>query len=135
MALKKFGTNSYVNISEEEYVNMKPEIRTYFDYRVQKAIEEIEFFSVIYNPDCGCSVDQFVMLDRYPMSKKIISQCPCCKSGCLMEITNPVIFHLVPTGLDYSLEELSKLKLDTTTRQFPYLQSYIDSLRYGSAPI
>src|SRR5574338_224262 len=48
-----------------------------------------ERLCVIYHPNCGCSIDSFVVLDRFPMSEKIIAcQCPECKNYCTMEISD-----------------------------------------------
>jgi hypothetical protein len=76
----------------------------------------LEFFArkqqslcVIYLPDCGCPIEQMVILDRYPMSPKIISSCPECKKGCLMEISDPIAFYLPLTKQDFSLEDLKKM--------------------------
>jgi len=79
---------------------------------------------VIYNPDCGCSIDQMVVLDRYPMSPKIISRCPECKKGCLMEISDPIRFHLPLTDQDFSLEDLKDFIVDETCDQAYLIKRY-----------
>lgn len=85
--------------------------------------EESSYLMVIYTPDCGCLIEQFVVLDRYPMSKKIICQCPECKRGCLMEISDPIQFHLPLTKQDVSLQELAD-GVVTESRQKPFIEAY-----------
>jgi hypothetical protein len=80
---------------------------------------------VIYNPNCGCVVDQLVVLDRFPMSEKIISKCPVCDKGCLMEISDPIIFHCPIRKEDYSLDDLKKMNV-TDSDQKPYIEAYQD---------
>lgn len=79
--------------------------------------------AVIYNPDCGCPIDHFVLLDRFPMSTKIISSCSECKKGCLMEISEPIIFHDQLTETDFSLEDLDEMII-TDSWQYPFLLEY-----------
>ncbi|HEY3527457.1 MAG TPA: hypothetical protein VGK47_14775 [Nitrososphaeraceae archaeon] len=80
----------------------KDHFRSYIKWKCEQQIS----LCVIYHPNCGCEVDQFVLLDRYPMSEKIISRCPACDKGILMEISDPIIFHLPLTKQDYTLEDI-----------------------------
>lgn len=82
---------------------------------------------VIYNPDCGCEIDQFVLLDRYPMSKKIHFFCPKCHTGCLLEISDPILFHYPLQNLDLTREELRDgVIMDSYQKE--YLESYANEI-------
>ena len=71
--------------------------------------ESSYFLQVVYNPSCGCPIDQMVLLDRFPMSDKIICcKCPQCAKGCVFEISDPIIFHDPLRNEDITLEELYK---------------------------
>lgn len=87
-------------MNEEELIQRE------VDYILKWNERESSSLCVIYNPDCGCSVDQFVLLDRVPMSPKIISSCPNCKKGCLMEISDPIIFYDPLEEKDIPLNQL-----------------------------
>jgi hypothetical protein len=106
----------HLNLSEDE----KQGWIDYFRHRAK----EMERLCVIYNPDCGCEVDQFVVLDRYPMSQKIISKCPICEKLCLMEISNSIIFHDPISKSDYTIEDLRQMHI-TDTEQAPFIKAYI----------
>lgn len=95
-----------------------------FKHYLRQVAKEKEYLCVIYNPDCGCEVDQFVVLDRYPMSEKIHSICPSCKKGCLMEISDPIVFHLPLPNKDYSLEDLKEMKIMDGPQKW-LIESYI----------
>jgi hypothetical protein len=83
-----------------------------------------KFISVIYNPDCGCPIDNMVVLDRYPMSSKILFyRCPHCLKGCTMEISNPIIFHSKLLDEYYPLEDLINMHI-TDSPQKPFLEAY-----------
>ena len=81
------------------------------------------FISVIYNPDCGCPIDNMVVLDRYPMSSKILHRCPECHKGCKLEISNPIIFYSKLLDEDYQLEDLINMHI-TDSPQKPFLEAY-----------
>jgi hypothetical protein len=80
---------------------------------------------VIYRPDCGCPIEQFVLLDRFPMSPKILNQCPECKKPCLSCISDPIIFN-TQIGGDFSLNDL-KNSVITESRQKIFLVAYKNS--------
>ena len=86
----------------------KQQKKWFLSHLRQKA-KERERLCVIYHPDCGCSIEYFVVLDRFPMSEKIHCLCDECKKGCLLEISDPIIFHLPLTNQDYTLEEIKKM--------------------------
>lgn len=90
-----FGENNFTD-EEKEFAKRLMERRA----------NELTRMCVIYHPNCGCPIDQFVVLDRFPMSEKIHSKCPNCEKGYMMEISDPIIFHLPLTETDYTLEEL-----------------------------
>ena len=79
--------------------------------------------SVIYNPDCECPIDQFFLLDRYPMSKKIISSCPECKKNAYMEISDPIIFHSELPEQDFELKDLMDMVINSSWQE-KYLKAY-----------
>ncbi len=83
--------------------------KKYLEGFLRSQSEEKTRLCVIYNPSCGCAVDQFVLLDRFPMSEKIISSCPVCKKRCYMEISDPIKFHLPLLEEDYSLMDLKNM--------------------------
>lgn len=110
-----FYTRNLDGYTEEEKELIK--------YWANKRIEDEESLCVIYNPNCGCSCDQFIFLDRYPMSPKILCTCPVCKKGCIMEITDPIIFHIPLLNRDYSLKDLIEMEI-TKTYQSDYIFEY-----------
>ena len=85
--------------------------------------EELTSIYVIYRPDCGCPIEQIVLLDRYPMSEKIHMKCPECNKGCLTEISDPIIFHCPLLKQDYSQKDLKEFII-TESRQKEYIESY-----------
>ena len=87
--------------------------------------EELTSIYVIYRPDCGCPIEQTVLLDRFPMPKKIMIQCPECKKGCLTEISDPIIFHCPILKQDYTREDLKEFVINES-RQKEYIESYRD---------
>lgn len=91
-------------------------------YLCKKKSQEMTEVCVIYHPDCGCTLEHFVVLDRYPMSPKIHHLCPQCNKGCLLEISEPIIFS-AQIGGDFSLEEL-KDGVTTDGPQKPFLDCY-----------
>ena len=92
----------------ENYTPTEEEKEGWLKY-VQKLQERSFFLQVVYNPSCGCPIDQMVLLDRFPMSTKIIcGKCPECKKGCVMEISDPITFHDPLQDVDLTLEELYK---------------------------
>jgi hypothetical protein len=88
--------------------------------------KEKERLCVIYHPDCGCEVESFVVLDRYPMSEKIHAKCPQCKEYCLLEISDPIVFHVPLLNKDWSLEDLKKSHI-TESDQKEFILAYINS--------
>lgn len=104
----------------DDYDEKKKEIARQYIEWIKKRDYSV---CVIYNPDCGCKVDQFVILDRFPMSKKIISSCPECKKGCLMEISNPPIFYDQLNKIELTLKELQDVVIANTWQQ-SYLEWY-----------
>lgn len=90
--------------------------------RAERRARELTDVCVIYRPDCGCEVEQFVVLDRFPMSPKIMAPCPACDKSCLLEISEPPRFH-TEIGGDFTLENL-KTSFIFDTWQKPLLESY-----------
>lgn len=107
------------NPHEKDYEERKK----YIEHMMEQRSKDRESLCVIYNPDCGCRVDHFVVLDRYPMSEKIHSQCALCKKGCLFEITHPIIFHQPMMNEDYTLDQLKEMVV-TDTWQAAYIHCY-----------
>lgn len=104
------------------------------EYKI-KYLEEILFrekvrlnsLMVIYHPSCGCELDQFVLLDRYPMSEKIISTCPGCNQPGHMELSDPLAFYLPVTEEIYFLEDLKNMVI-TDTPQKSFIEAYVNSI-------
>lgn len=92
---------------------------------LKQKFKEKSSLCVIYTPDCGCEIEQFVLLDRFPMSPKIISICPVCKKWCHMEISNPILFHVHLLDKDYTLEDLQKMQF-MPGEQAHLIQAYKD---------
>ncbi len=107
---------------EEKYKDDPEALQEVISYLKWKA-ERDSSICVIYNPDCGCPLDQFVLLDRFPMSKKIISSCPECKKNAYMEISNPIIFHSQLTDEDFSLKDLIDMVINSSWQE-EYLKEY-----------
>jgi hypothetical protein len=102
-------------ISEHDQEGLKNYFRQQFKERSR--------LCVIYNPDCKCNVDQFVVLDRFPMSEKILCMCPVCDKGCLMEISDPIIFHCPIRKEDYTLDDLKNMHVKESDQK-PYIDAY-----------
>lgn len=90
----------------------------------QRAMEQTQI-CVVYRPNCGCPVEDLVVLDRFPMSKKIHSKCRECGKGILTEISDPIIFTSKLQG-DFTLEELASSYF-TESRQKIFLEKYKNS--------
>ena len=81
-----------------------------------------EMITVIYKPDCNCSVEKFVILDKFPMMDFFIDRCPMCENGCLMRISDPIMFH-VNLGSDMTLEEVKNMEIKDTWQRY-FLEKY-----------
>ncbi len=97
-------------------------------YYLQKRAEDQTRLCVIYNPDCGCPIDQDFVLDRYPMSPIILCQCPNCKKGCHMKISDPIRFYLPLTKQEIGLDELKEAYI-TESDQKIFIDIYRNSGR------
>jgi hypothetical protein len=97
--------NTHVYFDDIEGLDEKK--KRMMEQLVEQRARDLTNVCIAYRPDCGCEIEQFVVLDRYPMSPKIRSACPVCKKGCLMEISEPPLFH-TEIGGDFTLEELTK---------------------------
>lgn len=95
-----------------------------FKWYIKRQREKEQSFSVIYTPNCGCPNEYFVILDRFPMSKKIHSRCEKC-GYMMLEISNPIRFHLPLTDKDYTLNELMQMQI-MPGRQEEYIKAYQD---------
>jgi len=115
--------NKLVFIDKEREKLMSDEEKDFIKNLMERRSRELETLFVIYNPSCGCKVDQFVVLDRFPMSQEFISSCPQCDKYCHMEISNPIRFHLALEEKDYSLEEL-KTMIATNSPQKELIEAY-----------
>lgn len=87
-------------------------------YFIEDRYRKLNELVVVYNPNCGCPIDQFFLLDRYPMSPKIHSICPECKNWCLMEISDPIIFHLPLTKQDFTLDDLKNVVVKPCRQEY-----------------
>jgi hypothetical protein len=110
-------------IDKEREKSMSEEEKDFVKHMMARKAKELESLCVIYNPSCGCVLDQFVVLDRFPMSEKIICSCPGCDKYCHMQISEPIRFHLPLTEKDYSLEELKSM-IVTNSPQKDLIQAY-----------
>lgn len=82
------------------------EMKKEFEYEIERSCKRKEMLCVIYDPSCGCQYESCVVLDRFPMSEKIHHRCDDCRKGCMLEISDPIRFHLPMTKQDYSLYDL-----------------------------
>lgn len=109
------GEDYYKNLSEKQKICLENRQL----YLAQRQIE----VSVIYNPDCGCPCDSFVLLDRFPMPGLIIaSECPICKKFTNMKISDPILFHTEIWG-DFTLDDLEDSIIMDTWQKY-YLECY-----------
>lgn len=89
--------------------------------------------SMAYKPDCKCECKMDYILDRYPMSEKIHTNCPICKKHILAELIRPYIFYYKLWDKEYSLKEITiDFLLDKNHRQigliFQYQLEYLENL-------
>jgi pyridoxine/pyridoxamine 5'-phosphate oxidase len=114
---------SKIIIDESKYNELTEEQKKWFDHFIEKRQRELSSVNVIYRPTCGCPYEYTVLLDRFPMSKKIMIHCKDCKKGTFLEISDPIIFHFPWNKQDITLEELRKMEI-MDSPQKPYLESY-----------
>ena len=120
--MKEYGQMIVTDELKEKYKD-DPEFLREIEYRLKWHWEKMSAIYVIYNPDCGCPIDQFVILDRYPMTKKIFSICPECKKSCFMEISNPIVFHDPIREADFMLKDLKDMIINDSPQK-KYLIAY-----------
>lgn len=70
-----------------------------------------EAVAVIYHAKCGCEIEYMILLDRYPMTRKVWNTCPQCKSLHLMDISNPIKFYSKHLDKDYELKDLINMEI------------------------
>ena len=92
-------------------------------YYTEKFAREQAQLSVIY--ECACGVEHFVVLDRYPMSQKIMTGCCPCKENNIVSLSRPIRFHLPLTDKDYSLDDLRQMYI-TDSEQKWLIEAYIN---------
>jgi len=90
-------------------------------------LKKKELLYVVYTPSCKCEIIQDVVLDRYPMSEKIIASCPSCKKMVHLEVSNPIKFYIPILKKEYNLEDLKQMQT-TDTWQKEYIELYKDSI-------
>lgn len=71
-----------------------PEQKKFILHSMNIAEKRKKMVHILYTPSCGCDYQATVLLDRFPMSYKIHSQCHMCKKGVLVEITEPTIYYI-----------------------------------------
>lgn len=123
------GEEISMTITESDIVwpdGATEEQKKFFLHSLNIAAKRKKMVHVLYTPSCKCDYQATVLLDRFPMSYKILSQCDICKKGVLMKITEPPIYYIPETDeelnegemIDY-LEKNSKLEqecLDNITK-------------------
>jgi len=70
------------------------DVRKFWEHHAKQWAKEQSMVYVFYKPSCGCEYRMTVLLDRWPMSEKIISHCKECKEGTLLEISDPIEFFI-----------------------------------------
>lgn len=103
---------------------MKGEARQMCEMQAQS----LYYLTVVYHPNCGCDTKISFVLDRFPMSPKIICRCQICKKGCLAEISDPITFYLKLTDQEYSCEDLKNMYI-TDSPQKHLIEKYRDMPR------
>jgi hypothetical protein len=121
--MSETNTGRLIFIDKEKEKSMSKDEKDFVKDLMERKSRELEQLCVIYHPSCGCTVDQFVVLDRFPMSPKIIGTCPACDKYCHMEISEPIRFHLPLHDKDYGLEELKSM-IVTNSPQKNLIESY-----------
>ena len=121
-----------VVINQENWDKMSEREKEYVTQLGKYHAKQKCLLSVIYHPTCGCNLEMFVILDRYPMSEKIIAhKCQGCEKYCTLEISDPPLFHLPLTKQDFTLGDLRKFGSAPTWE--PEQQPYIESYQFYSA--
>ena len=100
---------------------MKEEAKQMCEMRVY----ELNSLCVVYTPTCGCPAKISYVLDRYPMSPKIIGKCRVCKKASLHEISDPITFYLKLTKLEYSIQDLKAMHI-TNGDQKALIKAYLN---------
>lgn len=114
--------------------NMTDEEKKYFKSYLEQQDKEKTRLCVIYTPNCGCQIEHFVILDRFPMTPKIHHRCPECEKGGLLLISDPIRFHLPLTNQDFNLDDLKEIVV-MRDEQAHLIQRYKDMDKFGMAPI
>ena len=115
------GLEKIVYDSEKEYDD---EEMKHIKYIIFQSMQSNFSVHLIYEHSC-CKQQQAVMLDRYPMSEKIICvKCDCGKYGELT-ILRPITFWDPLLKMNISMEDLSNSHI-TDTRQKHFLELYRD---------
>ena len=79
---------------------------------------------MMYKPSCGCEYEKPVLLDRFPMSEKIIcGKCSDCLKFITLDLIRPYIFYVPMTEIRITHEEL-RTHLITPGRQEAFLKAY-----------
>ena len=90
---------------------------------MKREVRRLESIYIIYKYDC-CEVYQAVLLDRYPMSEKIICICSECKKGTKISIVNPIEFKLLDKI--YTKDDLKDCTIDPNHYQYIFIKNYLD---------
>jgi len=113
--------NGYVVLNIPE--NFTNEQRECVIELIKHKAKQEESLYVMYESDCGCEGYETVLLDRFPMSEKIMHQCHLCKKGIICSITQPPIFYLPLLKQKYTHQEMSEM-LVTEGRQKELIEAY-----------
>lgn len=121
---------------ENKFVWLDPE-KKYSDKEKQYIANRLELemlkkssVSVIYTPDCGCPIETLFILDRYPMSEKIHSTCMACGKSCLMEISDPIRFHIPILDLDINIYDLKDVEITSGPQEDLLLKYQADAILF-----
>ena len=105
---------------------MSPEAKEMMEDLIKKQARELESLYVVYQYDC-CKDCQTVLLDRYPMSEKIICKCRKCEEYTHLSIVDPIQFY---SPLMEETLNKDQLKNDCVIRedhpQWFLLRQYLD---------
>jgi len=103
---------------------MSLEMKEEMEDLMKRRVRELESINVIYKYDC-CEDYQPVLLDRYPMSAKIITKCRQCGKGTYLSIVEPMELQILDKI--YTIKELEDCAIDKNHYQYRYLKMHMDN--------
>jgi hypothetical protein len=97
--------------------------KEYAQYLAKRHAESLQWISCGYH--CKCGADTFYVIDRYPMSPKIMFQCESCKEMSLKPIIKPYEFFNKILGY-FSAEKLKDLVWSKGNQQRMFIECMLE---------